>query len=259
MTEVSDDGLINYTVSFDSDDIDAAFEELDARYIAGEAAGHAHTWSLIVQAYAGFNRRELPPTTPNLVSIDHRHGIASAQNDVIRYAHAAWDVTPDAKAYVETVHRLGDVGAVVTAPTYGTSQQGFHAEWRDVHLMTFEGDLGNRFELFDEADLDAALARFDGLSRPSHVLENAATRARARLVDAFNRRDLDGFLAVHDAGGRYEDRRRGLRNEGPVDPKFAHALLFEAPTSWHLEIEPVAVRGDRLALSRDKFRDTDAP
>ena len=29
------------------------------------------------------------------------------------------------------------------------------------------------------------------------------------------------------------------------------------PTSWRLEIEPVAIRGDRLALSRETFRDTD--
>ena len=31
---------------FDLDDFDAAFEELDARYLAGEAAAHAQTWSL---------------------------------------------------------------------------------------------------------------------------------------------------------------------------------------------------------------------
>ena len=45
---------------FDPDDIDAAFEELDARYLAGEAAAHAHTWSVIAQAFAAFNRHELP-------------------------------------------------------------------------------------------------------------------------------------------------------------------------------------------------------
>ena len=34
-------------VVFDLEDIDAAFAELDARYLAGEAAAHAHTWSVI--------------------------------------------------------------------------------------------------------------------------------------------------------------------------------------------------------------------
>ena len=59
---------------FDLDDIDAAFEELDARYLAGEAAAHAHTWSVIAGAYAAFNRHELPATTPDWVNIDHRRG-----------------------------------------------------------------------------------------------------------------------------------------------------------------------------------------
>ena len=45
------------------------------------------------------------------------------------------------------------------------------------HLLTFEGDAINRCEIFDEADLDAALARFDELSAPTPQLENAATRA----------------------------------------------------------------------------------
>ena len=31
---------------FDLDDFDAAIAELDARYLAGEAAAHAHTWSV---------------------------------------------------------------------------------------------------------------------------------------------------------------------------------------------------------------------
>ena len=57
---------------FDPDDIDAAFAELDARYLAGEAAAHSHTWSVISQAYAALNRRELPATTPDWANIDHR-------------------------------------------------------------------------------------------------------------------------------------------------------------------------------------------
>ena len=47
-------------VTFDADDFDAAFAELDARYMAGEAAAHAHTWSVFMGNYAAFNRREIP-------------------------------------------------------------------------------------------------------------------------------------------------------------------------------------------------------
>ena len=69
----------------------------------------------------------------------------------------------DVNIYIEAVHRLNNLGAVVTHVANGTSQQGFDAEWRIVNLVTVEGDLINRCEIFDEADLDAALARFDEL------------------------------------------------------------------------------------------------
>ena len=47
-------------VVFDTNDFEAAVAELDARYLAGEAAAHAHTWSVISEAYAALNRRALP-------------------------------------------------------------------------------------------------------------------------------------------------------------------------------------------------------
>ena len=59
-------------VSFDLDDFDAAIAELDARYLAGEAAAHARTWSLVTGAYAAVNRHELPATTPDWAMVDHR-------------------------------------------------------------------------------------------------------------------------------------------------------------------------------------------
>ena len=72
IVEIDADDRIAAHVVFDLDDIDAAFEELDARYLAGEAAAHAHTWSVVAGAYAAFNRHELPATTPDWVNIDHR-------------------------------------------------------------------------------------------------------------------------------------------------------------------------------------------
>ena len=55
----------------------------------------------------------------------------------------------------------------------GTSPEGFDAEWRMIHLLTVEGDRISRCEIFDEADLDAALARFDELSPPMPLVESA--------------------------------------------------------------------------------------
>ena len=79
------------------------------------------------------------------------------------------------------MHRLTDLGAVVTHAGHGTSQEGFDAEWRGIDVLTVDGDLINRCEVFDEADLDAALARFDELSRPTPRLENAASQVDERF------------------------------------------------------------------------------
>ena len=60
IVEIDADERIAAIVVFDLEDFDAAIAELDARYLAGEAAAHARTWSVICRVYAALNRRELP-------------------------------------------------------------------------------------------------------------------------------------------------------------------------------------------------------
>ena len=72
IVEIDADERIAGNVVFDLDDFDAALAELDARYIAGEAAAHAGTWSVIAGSFAALNRHELPATRTDWVNIDHR-------------------------------------------------------------------------------------------------------------------------------------------------------------------------------------------
>jgi class 3 adenylate cyclase len=257
IVEINADDRIVARVAFDPDDVDTAFEELDARYLAGEAAAHAHTWSVISGAVAAANRHETFSTTPDWVNIDHHRGTSFEPGELNAYIRSSWDDMPDGRTYVEAVHRLSNLGAVITHRAEGTTRDGFEAEWRGIDIMMVDGDLINRSELFEEADLDAALARFDELNSAAPQLENAATRAWAHIVDAYNRRDLDGFLAQTTTDGRLEDRRKLLRasHEGQERRKAAEAWL-RAPESWRIEIEPIAIRGDRLGLTRERSRDT---
>ena len=70
IVEIDTDERIAAHLEYDVDDVDAAFEELDARYLAGEAAAHSHAWSVITRQWAAFNRHELP--VADWVTIDHR-------------------------------------------------------------------------------------------------------------------------------------------------------------------------------------------
>lgn len=148
---------------FDPEDFDAAIAELDARYLAGEAAAHSHPWLAITQACAALNRGEVPATTPDFVDIDHRSSTPIAPGDLVAYFHEAVKDSLESRTYVEAVHRITDRGAVITHTAIGTSREGLYAEWRMVDVFTVEGDLLSHYEIFDEGDLDAALVRFDEL------------------------------------------------------------------------------------------------
>src|SRR6185312_5612909 len=111
IVEVNADERIVARVWFDIDNINAAFEELDARYLAGEAAGHAHTWSVITEAFVALNRRELPATAPDFVEIDHRPLGVIGPGHLNSYLRATWDLLSDTSVYIEAVHRLTDLCA----------------------------------------------------------------------------------------------------------------------------------------------------
>lgn len=249
--ELNADGLITSVVFFDLVDIEAAFEELDSRYVAGEAAEHSHTWSIVVRSYAALNRHESPPTTPGCVNIDHRRETAFGPGDVTEYVRAGWDVEQEINIYVEQAHRLTGSGALISYAAHETSHEGFDAEWRGLALLSVEGDMVNRVEVFDEADLDAALARFEQLSQPATRLENAASRTYERIKAAYAAGDLTsiGTLLADDIWT--EDRRHvvnaGLR-QGPNAVIAEISGLYEGGVD--VMTEAIATRGDRLVLSR---------
>ncbi|MDT5210295.1 MAG: hypothetical protein QOF67_2710, partial [Mycobacterium sp.] len=254
VVEINADNQIVAEIAFDADDLDAAFEELDSRYLAGEAAPHADTWSVIARAFVAHNRRELAATTPDWVSIDHRRGTAFAPGDILASIRAIWDLAPDLRINIEAVHRLSNLGAVVTHAAYGTSQEGFPAEWRAIDLLTIEGELINRGEIFDEADLDAALAKFDQLSRPARQLENTASQVDDRFWAAFAARD---WVAIAEtlAGDVSTDDRRHVVNAGVQHGRDAVVAEAQSIAAFveDVELEVMAIRGGRLVLRRCAF------
>ena len=111
-------------VVFDLDDFEAAIPELDARYLAGEAAALRRH---VVGHRTGLRHlqpaRRDPATTPDWVNIDHRRAVAFAPGELIDYVHAAWELGQDVSIYVEAVHRLNSLGAVITHATRATSRR----------------------------------------------------------------------------------------------------------------------------------------
>jgi hypothetical protein len=261
VVEINADNRIAATVVFDLDDVDAAFDELDARYLAGEANAHAHTWSVMTGALAAVNRHELPEVAPDWVNIDHRRAVAFAPGDMTAYMHATWDHGPDGRAYIEVVHRLSNLGAIVTQVGHEISPQGFEAEWRMLNLGTIEGDQINRIELFDETDLDAALAKFDELRRSTRRLENAAGRAYERFWTYVAARDWNAMAQILADDYSADDRRRTV-NAGVLHGRDAEIANLRAIAELGVtDVTPavIAIRGERLALDRVRISDGDGP
>ena len=245
-------------IVFDADDIDAAIAELDARYLAGEAAAHAHTWT-IVGAYAAINRHEIPPTTPDCVNIDHRRETAFGPLDLTAYQKAGLELDQGIDIYVEKVHQLNDRGAVITYAAHENSPQGFDAEWRGVAVFTVSGDLVNRVEVFDEADLDAALTRFEELQPHAPRLENAASQVTERFQAHFAARDWAAMGEILADGFSSDDRRRVV-GAGVRDGRQAEIADMAATADLgvtHATSTVLATRGGRLALMRGSFTNRD--
>src|SRR6202035_88237 len=195
---------------------------------------------------------ELPATTLDWVNIDHRRLAPIADGDLDAYLLATWYLSPQSGIYVEAVHRLDRIGAVVTHVLNGISQQGFDAEWRTVALTTYEGDRIDRCEVFDESDLDTALARFEELQPKARRLENAASQVVARFWAYFEARDWDAMAETWAEDYCTHDRRRVV-NAGVLRGRADHLTNMRAVTEVGFEritSTVIATRGQRLALIR---------
>ncbi|WP_082983915.1 BTAD domain-containing putative transcriptional regulator [Mycobacterium sp. 1165178.9] len=250
VVQINDGNQCAATVIFEPEDFETAFEELETRYLAGEAAPYKQTWSTLLRAFAAFNEHRLPSTTPDWVNLDHRRGRAFSPGDLVPYIHATWQVMPQAKIYVDAVHRLSNLGAVVTQSTHGTSPDGFDAEWLEANLLTLDGDLINRCEVFDEADLDAALARFEELEAKTRRVENTASQVEQRFLAYFAARDwsaIEDMLAVDVC----VDDRRGVVNAGVRHGREAEITSLRALAGvgvTNATSSVIAIRGERLLL-----------
>ena len=83
-----------------------------------------------------------------------------------------------------------------------------------VLLMTADGGLVNRGEVFEEADLDAALARFEELHPQTRRLENAASKVLERFLAHFPAHRWDAMSEIL-ADNSFTDDRRRLVGVGP--------------------------------------------
>ena len=251
--EIDADEQIAAHVMFDLDDIDAAFAELDARYLAGEAAAHAHTWSVIAglrRAQPARARRDRPP--------DWREHRPPAGDSVRAGRHDRITSAPRGHSCQTSSypHRGGASARAISERSslsrrMGPRTEGFDAEWRDVSASD-----GRR-----RPDQTAASYSTRRTSTPrSRGSTNSVGRRRGwktrqaklteRYLAYFAARDWDAMAEILADDIFVDDRRRvvnaGVRHGRDAEIENVRAIAEVGVTNMTSTV--IATRGERLVL-----------
>jgi hypothetical protein len=164
LTEVDADGKIRALIHFDPEDRRAAFAEALAHFVAGEAAA-CEGQAAIASFRLGRRDGGRGCFTDDAVIEDHRTlGFGSMSLDEwIESWRVLVELAPDVSADMLRILTWSERGRVAVMLQHGTREGGpFESVFIPVFLT--RGDHIERYELFDLADADRALARFAELS-----------------------------------------------------------------------------------------------
>jgi ketosteroid isomerase-like protein len=238
-------GRITAIVFFDPTDLDAAFDELDTRFRAGEGAPYANVLGAAADESG---------IADDMVLVDHRimgFGTSIGRDEFLRLHASLTDIAPSATRRCIAVHRLTTGGLVASTRTSGDVDGGGF-DWDLIVLRIVRGERIVRTEYFDPDALDTALARFDELTAPSGPRPNRCLAVVTEARDVLLAHHYEAFGALHAADCIMEDRRTGVR----VTTRGRAALIENTrgmTSVTSMPIHLVATRGERLALVGTAF------
>ena len=262
LNELDVDGLFVRSTAYGETDLVGALDELDARFLAGEGSGHPTILGLGFGIQPAMRMRAWDWFETNVADefrfVDHQR-LGFGDGDRAYFIEIARSTVESSDAFL-IYRKLFVARDTVLAVTLGegANADGGAVSW-SFHIVV-HADEQCRFdamEWFDEDDFDAALARFDelGAAAPaeprSPVAMNAASRFMERLRHAFNDPD-SGALGQLLARDRVHDDRRSIVALVDVDDRGRLAEFAAASEQGFSFVEPevIAVRGERLALTR---------
>jgi class 3 adenylate cyclase len=242
------------TAVFDVADLDLAVEILDEWYVAGEGAPFADVWRIVAHnATVAYNSRDWETFraafAPSVVIVDHRPagwGSLPGVDAQIEALCGFIELVPDARTMITAVRHMNRSAVVYSARAFGHETGGGEVELA-FHLSMHIGPNGiEREEMFPPDALDAALA---SVAARTEMARNRCTMTGDRLCELFAARDWAAFATIFAPDFDGDDFRRGFTSFD-ADPVKSFGLVAElGGASTRLELRPVAIRGDSLALS----------
>ena len=250
LCETTPDGLIVRTTAYDTDDLDAAFDALDDRYVEQggpdvrpfQDALARHDWDRFRRFFA-----------ESFVAIDHRRaGFGRTDRDgFVAYNRGGAELSREVRGSVDHVVVAGPTAALFVGTDVGHRDDGGTWELRVLSMSRFGVDgLITQLDLYDLDDLDAARAEYERAAAGS-VPPNEAWRASERCLVALHRRDREAFVAEFSPGWCHDDRQPVVGD----GERYGDEAFWASDAAWdlaefRLERRLLATRGDRLALGR---------
>ena len=259
IVETDLDGRIAATIVLDLEDIEAALEELDARYLAGEAAAHARDWS-VMSAPSPRSADTSCPTTPDWVSIDHRRAAAFAPGEMTAYFHELLD---DTRRH-QCLHRgraspEQPWSRCHTSADMARRNRASRLNGGRSRIFTFDGDLLSRYEIVRRRRprrRDRAVRSTQPAGSATGKRGKPSDRAHAGVLHGSGLECLGGKL-VDDI---YNGDHRRVVNAGIQhgrDAEMENMRLAAELGITHATSSVIAIRGEHLALIRAQFSQDD--
>jgi len=258
LIEINDRGQMALSALFDPDDLADAMTLLDDRYEATLSPGVRESFRLGRISINAYNSGDMSVFAGLLadgfeVVMGHHLGVTHDREMSIRLL----GVQDSSKfLYTRELFVLDEHGSVARMHEVSRNDTGGELDAAAVAVTHTAAGQIRRIEFFPEDQLDAALARYAELTAPranllDRLLDNAAARVGRRYADVIVRGDLDALAAMLSEDHMGEDRRAGLTTRF-----FGRAARLEAAAQvpglgiTAIDVEPVAVRGEQLVLTR---------
>jgi hypothetical protein len=171
LTEVDAVGLVHISVLFDPDDIDGAFAELTARWIALGEFAHPDVIVAAHELFEDTNRHDwdaLATREAGATYVNHRQ-LAVGQSETIvdhwSSLRTMGSMIPDMWVELAEILTHSAAGLVTYIVVKGTTTGGLAIELPAVILLLIDGDHLRHMEAFDPDQRDLALARFEELGQ----------------------------------------------------------------------------------------------
>ncbi len=265
--EVDDDGQITHHIRFDGDDADAAYRELENRYYAGEGAAFAANGHALTEWLAAMDRLDLDAVR-SLVQPEFRwlaapsalisHDLDLSVDEFFRWQQERGRQVSSAQHRIKAMRWVSPNCCITHGDVRAIGLDGEDYEWTGLFVGEFRDGLLASVRQFELDDEDAAFAYADTLVTPQPsrlAVSNRASETLELARKAMRANDAHTTAGFYADLLTYDDRRR-ISGDSIHDRTGLLAAAERILAQYNrFDSRTLAVRGDHLALSWDRWTD----